>query len=193
MGGEKEMKFIFFIILAFLLINPCFAWNITVNQTGESFIAWNVSDRPAAITYLAYDGHNLTDYDPYANILIQSGLGSGETHIITATSFNQTVTQSATTNISVKNQFFFTSSITWDFFNQWFYLGLIIILFILGAKINWAFYLIGSFISLFALAKWLVSNPDTVTDIWHLQFYIYAALFILGLLLWLLQIRKRKR
>ena len=187
-------KNIFLILMAvFLLANPVSAWNITVNQTGESYIAWDVSQRVGPITSLAYDGQTISDYDPYANILIQSGLGSNETHFISAISDNVTASLLATTNTSLKNEYYAVSAQLWNFFNTWIYLGLIIVLFVIGAVLHWAFYFIGSFISLYALAKYLQETPVQVTDIWHLQYFIYLALFILGLLLWMMGIKKGRK
>jgi hypothetical protein len=44
--------------------------------------------------------------------------------------------------------------------------------------------LVAPFISLYGLATFIQSEGILITDIWHLPFFVYAALFIVSLVLW---------
>lgn len=185
------MKIIPIILLAALLTGAVSAWTITTDTVSQTSITWNVSEKTDIITELSYDGISVSDYNVNAQTLVQSNLKPGEFHFITVNANGTTSTASATTNASAQEDYYSQSADTWAFLNQWFYVGLIIVLFILGFSLHWSMFFIGSFISLFALAKYLLDQPVVTIDIWALPFLIYGALFVIGFILW--AVRKRNR
>jgi hypothetical protein len=179
---------IFLILLALAsipLISAVSGWTITTDSISSTSVAWNVSQKPGTITALSYDGIQVSGFDPNAAVLVQSGLSGNETHNIAVTAGGILSNLSATTTES-------SNDVINDLFGRWSYVFVIIIFILAGAVIHWLFYWFGVGVSLYAEAEYIKNNPNIITDIWHVQFYLYLALFILCILLWFLRIRGRK-
>jgi hypothetical protein len=171
------------LILSCLLISPCLAWNISIDNIRPSSIVWNVSEKPGSITFVSYDGINLSSYDPNASLFVQSDLSSGTYHSIKVIAAGQPAIMTATTNVSA------AEAVNSDV-DKWFYLILILLCFFCGFAIHWFLFWIGSFIALYALAEYILKVQQITVNIVNLQFLIYGAMFILGLVLWVF--RKKK-
>ena len=174
------------------MIWPATAWIVSVDNTTTTSIVWNVSNKSEAITALYYDGYEISGYDPSANLLVQSGLDPGEYHFMSITTNATTTNATATTNVSAEESYYSQSASFWGFFAQWYYLIFIIVLLAVAMAVHWIFYFVAAFVSLYALAKFIIDNPGGITtDIWHIQYFIYGAFFLISLIMWAM--RKRGR
>lgn len=170
-------------MLIIMCVGGVSAWNISIDNTGSSSIVWNTSDKPGLITFVSYDGINLSNYDPNATQFVQSDLSSNTFHNIKVIADGQTATFSTVTNMSAAEK-------VNTLINEWFLVGVVLALFILGFVIHWLLFWIGSFVSLYGLADYLLKHPNLIVSIWSLPFLIFGALFVLGFVLW--AFRKKK-
>jgi hypothetical protein len=180
-----KIKVAFIALILILAILPVGGWNITTDSVSSTSIAWNVSDKPGVITSLSYDGITITDFDPDATVLIQSGLYGNETHnirvVANSTNATASATTSDTTNDAINKQI-----------DKWIYLFIILICFLAGMVLpfGYVFSLLGSGVSLYAIAEYIQKVPNPATDIWNIQFYVYLFMFVFGFIL--VAFRKRK-
>lgn len=181
-------RFTLILVLSLMLcgVGTVSGWDITIDNTRPSSIVWNVSDRPGLISFVSYDGINLSSYDPNATVFVQSDLSSGTYHSIKVIAGGDTAILTATTNTSA------AEAVNTDI-NKWFYLGLILLMFFCGFAIHWSLFWVGSFISLYALAEYILKVPAISINIVNLQFLIYGAMFLLGLILWVFRKKKGYR
>jgi hypothetical protein len=162
---------------------------VTTASAGSNYIDWTWTGTGAIdpISIIVDGNYAITNETYPANEYILSGLEPDSTHFIqvisgSSSGYNKT---STLPDSSVYGQL--TANV-----NTWFYVLLVAVLFIIGRYLHWIFYWFGSCVALYAEALELIQYPDIVTDIWHIQFYIYLALFLLGIGLWFLQIGKKK-
>jgi hypothetical protein len=184
----KQIKLILTLIIALaLLAIPVSAdIQITVQNSSQNYITWSW---PAGmgITNESIDGVTVCGFDSYATSFTLSGLNPGEQHTIVLYNATDSGTNTATTGPDTSVYADITGTI-----NAWIYVILIIVFFIFGMSIRWGWllYILGSCISLYALADWMQTNSIQITDIWHLQFYLYIGLFLMGIVLWIFARRK---
>lgn len=171
-------------LLAILTLSGIVAgWNITVDYTTPSSIVWNLSEKPGTITFVSYDGINITKYDPDAVELVQSDLSSNTYHSLKVIADGETAIKSQVTNESAADK------VNTDI-DTWFLVGAVLVLFFCGFAIHWFLFWIGSFVSLYGMATFILEHSPIQANIWNLQFLIYGALFVMGFVLW--AFRKRK-
>lgn len=157
------------------------------NVTSTS-ILWDIAPYvPYQKLYL--DGIDMTAYYPNSSIIVQSGLGSSEKHTLSVISGSTEYTTICETTASEESRQQGSVIAFLTNLNEWIYLIVILPLLLYGLKIKASIYstiilFIASGVSLYALATWLIDNPQTVTDIWHLQFFVYGFLFLLGFIIW---------
>ena len=170
-------------ILAMVALPASAAINVSVTRVGVTYIMWQWPDYITNVTG-SVDGVMMPDIDPHTHTFSLTNLKENETHTLAIYTDTDSGTSTASTlpDNSVYVQ-------TLEFSLAWVYILLAAIMFLLGAKVHWLFYWFGSGISLYALYKWIQVNTVTTT-IESLQFWIYLALFITGLLLWMMT-RKR--
>jgi hypothetical protein len=143
-----------------------------------------MSNKVLPLTFVSLDGITLTGYDPNATIIIQSGLQGGESHTISAIANNTTATATATTRTSAGDTLI-------NLVSDWFPVFIILMLFVFGVWLHWLIFFIGSGVSLYFLYDWIQRYPIQTVGIGNLHFLVYAALFILGLILWLFKRKGR--
>jgi hypothetical protein len=143
-----------------------------------------MSNKAAPLTFVSLDGITLTGYNPNATIIVQSGLQGGESHTISAIANNTTATATATTLISAGDRLV-------NLVSDWFPVFIILGLFAFGVWLHWLIFFIGSGVSLYFLYDWIQRYPIQTVGIGNLHFLVYAALFILGLILWLFRRKGR--
>ena len=170
------------LIIGVLIFSPVLAWDITIDRTSPSSIVWNVSQKPGTITFASYDGINISGYDPNTTILIQSDLSSGTYHSLKIVSSGETATLSGSTNTSSAER-------VNTLISDWFYVGLTLALFFCGFVIHRWLFFVGSGISLYGLAVWMEKTSVQVTDIWHIQYFIFIFFFVFGFFLWAVKIK----
>lgn len=175
-------KIIFILIGLILMISPCLAWDISIDRTSPSSIVWNVSQKPGIITFASYDGINLSGYDPNTSILIQSDLSSGTYHTLKVISSGESATLSGSTNTSAAER-------VNTLISDWFYVVLALGLFFCGFAIHRWLFFVGSGISLYGLAVWMEKTSVQITDIWHIQYFIFIFFFVFGFFLWAVKIK----
>jgi hypothetical protein len=175
-------KYLLFLLGIAILAIPCLAWDITIDRTSPSSIVWNVSQKPGEIAFASYDGINLSGYDPNTSVLIQSDLSSGTYHSLKVISSGETATLSGSTNTSAAER-------VNTLISDWFYVGLTLVLFFCGFAIHRWLFFVGSGISLYGLAVWMEKTAIQVTDIWHIQYFIYIFFFVFGFFLWAVKIK----
>lgn len=156
---------------------------IAVQNSSQNYITW--SWPPGMdLTNESIDGLTVCGFDQYATSFTLSGLNPNEQHTIVIYNATDSGTNTAMTGSDTSVYAQITGTV-----NTWVYLILIIVLFVIGASIRkdwgWIFYILGSCVSLYALADWMQKNQIQITDIWHLQFYLYIALFVMGIVLWI--------
>ncbi len=173
-----NLKILFLALVLLAAIVPVSATITITSETGSSYIGWSWLEGIAA-TNASIDGVYISDFDPSGRVFVLSGLQSNETHKFCVYSESDSGCSTATT--AQDNSIF--ARITGDAM-LWFYVILILAVFLFGKVLHWIFFLLGSGISLYALATYLIDNPVITTDIFHLQFYIYCAFFLLGIYLW---------
>jgi PKD repeat protein len=159
-------------------------WIIFTDNITQSSITWNLSNKALPLTFVSLDGIALTGFDPNATIIIQSGLTGGETHSISAIANNTTATATATTRTSAGDTLI-------NLVSDWFPVFIILGLFAFGVWLHWLIFFIGSGVSLYFLYDWIQRYPIQTVGIGNLHFLVYAALFILGLILWLFKRKGR--
>lgn len=173
------MKKIFF--LALLIIAVIVPVSATINisaESGSSYIRWSWPV-DAGVINASVDGKYIDNFDSSGGTFILSNIPANETHQFCV--YSSTDNGCSTTSTGQDNSVF--SQITSDAM-LWFYVIAIMVVFLFGKILNWIFYFLGSGISLYALAMYLIDNPVITTDIFHIQFYIYCAFFLLGIYLW---------
>ena len=168
---KTSLFFIIFLLLGLIL--PASAFNITAVNTSTNFIKW---EWPSAnVTGLNIDGKLITNFDPNSSSYILTDIGANELHQITV--YTDVGNGTASTYTSYGD-------------NTWGWVLLTIIFFLLGRYLHYAFFFVGSGVSLYGLASWMQEFEIQATDIWHLPYLIFLFLFVFGFFLW--AFRKRR-
>gem|GEM_PF-4021693 len=164
----------FIILLLIALILPATAFNITAANVSTNFIKWEWNTT-GNLTGLNIDGKLITNFDKNSTSYILTDIGANELHQITVYSDTGNGTAS-------------TYTLYGD--NTWGWVLLVIIFFLLGRYLHYAFFFVGSGISLYGLASWMQEFAIQATDIWHLPYLVFLFLFVFGFFLW--AFRKRR-
>jgi len=182
----KRLLFIL-VILAILAVAPAAATiNISVKERSQSHITWEW-DPGLTITNASIDGYWIRLFDPLSTEFTLSDLPSNETHTFNLYTATDTGTNTTKTLRDTSSYGTFM-----DVVNDWIYLIIIILLIWAGRALSKWFYWIASFVSLYALATFISKSESIITDVWHLPFLIYGALFIIPLLMFFFTPRRMR-
>lgn len=173
---KKKILFLALVLVAAML--PVSATIPVTPEIGSSYIGWSWPDGIATIN-ASIDGIYISGFDPSGRVFVLSGIQPNETHNFCIYSESDSGCSIATT--AQDNSVF--AQVTGDV-TLWFYVLMILVVFLIGKVLHWVFFLLGSGLALYALATYLIDNPVITTDIFHIQFYIYCAFFLLGIYLW---------
>lgn len=170
-------KIFFIILLLIALVLPATAFNITTANVSTNFIKWEwpASNISGNVTGLNIDGKLITNFDPNSSAYILTNIGANELHQITV--YTDIGNGTASTYTSYGD-------------NTWGWVILTIIFFLLGRYLHYAFFFVGSGISLYGLVSWMQEYDISILDIWNLPYLIFLFLFIFGFFLW--AFRKRR-
>lgn len=105
LNNEFKLKWKILMLFALLtfsvfLISPIQAFNITTDEITQTSIVWNLSENTGTITEISLDGVIISGFSPNATRIVQSGLATGETHIITVIDDTETVSEMEATTLS---------------------------------------------------------------------------------------------
>jgi hypothetical protein len=184
----KMIKFVSILLLLAFCISVVSALSITVDETTETSIVWNLSELSGvSISTIAFDGITISGY--YANVsrLVQNNLYPSEVHIITV--IDSTDTKYEATAYTIESE----QTWMWRQINTWFYLVLIISFMVVGLVVRrnpilcFSLNMLASALSLYALSLWLDQYPTQITDIIHLPFLVYIFFFIFPLAAWIFE------
>lgn len=173
----KTPSLSFIILLLIALALPATAFNITATNISTNFIKWGWDNASVSgnVTGLNIDGKLITNFDPNSSSYILTNIGADELHQITV--YTDVGNGSASTYTSFGD-------------NTWGWVLLTIVFFLLGRYLHYAFFFVGSGVSLYGLASWMQEFEIQATDIWHLPYLIFLFLFVFGFFLW--AFRKRR-
>ncbi len=123
------MLLLMYMIAVSLIVFGANAFPITTDETTETSIIWNLSQRPndVNITSIAFDGIALEGYIPNPNQLVQNNLYAGETHLIIVTDTSGNTSSAEAKTLASPNRG--VMSTHWDL---WFLIA-IAVLFIIAA------------------------------------------------------------
>jgi hypothetical protein len=132
---------------------------------------------------MSVDGQIVTNFDPHAYSYTVKGSGPLEYHTIAVYTNQTSATSDATTTADVA-----TMLINDVLEYIWAIAAICMIVIGLGSRNRiWSMFcllLVAPFLSLFGFATYIQQTGIMITDIWHLPFFIYGALFIVSLVLW---------
>ena len=178
-------KYLFLLIALIAIVTAASATVNIVSNVTPTTITWQWVTG-LNVSTLSVDGYNVFQFDHNSPTFILSGLDPNTSHtiLIYTQSPSDSGTNTATTKPSTSSQEKLYGDI-----DLWIYVIIVILCFLVGRSIHWIFYFMGSAIALYALYSYIEANPVIVTDIVHIQFWIYIALFLMGMYLWLKKMR----
>jgi hypothetical protein len=171
----KEKPLVLILIGMLICISVVSALSITVDETTETSIVWNLSQLSGVtISAIAFDGIAISGYNANASRVVQNNLYPSESHIITVVDSTGTIYENETYTLPSAQ----TRMV--EQWNTWSYLVFIIALVFIGLMRKLGFVeVVASCVSLYALALYVQENPVLATlDIWHIQFLLYIFFFI---------------
>jgi hypothetical protein len=197
--------------LAFLIpaASAVTTFPITVDHITDTGILWNLTAMPQSPDYIDVyldgveisndirdiGGNEVEDTDTSSKQHIaQGGLHPNEWHTIAVNMTQggiiyQAYNQTETTDDTSAGQGLASTA------SSYFWVLVVIAiaaLMFLGIKLHWIFYWVASAVSFWSLYNFITTSNNSIrADIGHLQFWIYAALFVIPLLLWMMKIGKR--
>ena len=174
----KRILFILAIAAILMMIAPASAViDIRVKERTSSFITWEW-DSGLSLKNASIDGYIIKLFDPLSTEFTLSDLPANESHTFALYTETDSGVKTSRTLKDTSNY-----SSVMDVINTWIYLLFIIALIWAGVKLSKWFFWLASFISLYALAKFILESESIMTDILHLPFFVYGAMFIIPILM----------
>lgn len=176
----KKILFLMAVLLLLIAIPASATIEITPSSVTTSSIMWTWD--PITVQNLSIDGVFVCNFNPAGTDFVLSGLGPNEPHTITIITAGDSGSNTTTTlpNTNTEQSTGFLTLLT-----TWWYLGLIVILCVVGMmKKLGIFLVVASGVSLYALYDFIqTAVPADGNPYTQIPFLIYVVFFIIPLFL----------